>query len=156
MSDSNVVIYAPKNILDTIEYIPLEVNVTGLKEDREYKLDLEKPNGVKSMSLNNITLKFELGTSTDKEINGINIDVRNLSDNYKVQGLSESDIKVDITAVGVASVIKNLITEDVTAYIDLKNYEAGEYEVEVGVEGADSRVQFISKTKKVKIKIVEK
>ncbi|MBQ9011067.1 MAG: hypothetical protein IJ093_00245 [Bacilli bacterium] len=156
MSDSNVVVYAPKNILDTIENIPLEVNVTGLKEDHEYKLDLEKPSGVKSMSLNTVTLKFELGASTDKEINGINIDVRNLSDNYTVQGLSESDIKVDVTAVGVSSVIKNLSADDITAYIDLKNYEAGEYEVPVGVEGTDSRVQFVSKTKKVKIKIVEK
>ena len=53
-------------------------------------------------------------------------------------------------------VINNLTAEDVTAYIDLKSYKPGEYEVPVKVEGTDSRVQYVSKTKKVKIKVVEK
>ena len=156
MSEDTATVYASKAVLDDLEYIPVEVDVSGLKENKEYKLDLTKPKGVRSMSVNNITLGFTLGTATDKDIENINIDVRNLNDNYSVQGLSQNDIQVTVNIQGVGSVLNNIDAEDIIAYIDLKDYEPGEYEVEVKVEGTDSRVQYVSKTKKVKIKVVEK
>ncbi len=156
MNESTVTVYGKKATLENLEYIPLEVNVNGLKENREYKLDLTKPKGVRSMSVNNVTLKFTLDNATDKDINDVNIDVRNLNDNYSVQGLSESDIKVTVNVKGVDSVLKQIQADDIIAYIDLKNFKPGEYEVAVKVEGTDSRIQYLSKTKKVKIKVVEK
>ena len=156
MSQQNVVVYDNKEVLDALEYVPVEAPVSVLKEDKEYKLDLNKPKGVRSMSVSTVTLKFTLGTSSTKDIENVNIDVRNLGDNYSVQGLSASDIKVTVNVKGVSSVLANLSSDDIIAYIDLKNYKAGEYEVPVQVEGTDSRLQYVSKTKKVKIKVVEK
>ena len=153
LSQSNVTVYGQQEVLDELEYVPVNVDVDGLKEDREYKLELEKPKGVKSMSINNVTVGITLGTSTDKDINNVNIDVRNL---YSVQGLSQNDIQVTVNVKGVESVLNNLQAEDITAYIDLKDYKPGEYEVEVKVEGTDPKVQYLSKTKKVKIRVVEK
>ena len=81
----------------------------------------------------------------------------NLNDNYTVQGVTASDIKVSVSVKGVESVINSLTNDDVKAYIDLKAYnKPGEYEVPVKVEGTDSRVYYVSKTKKVKIRVVEK
>ena len=156
LSQSNVTVYGQQEVLDKLEYVPVNVDVDGLKEDREYKLELEKPKGVKSMSINNVTVGITLGTSTDKDINNVNIDVRNLDDRYSVQGLSQNDIQVTVNVKGVESVLNNLNAEDITAYIDLKDYKPGEYEVEVKVEGTDPKVQYLSKTKKVKIRVVEK
>ena len=156
MSSSNVVVYGNQSVLDSLQYVPVNVDVEGLKSNREYKLDLTKPKGVKSMSLNNITVSLSLDNATDRDIENVNIDVRNLNDKYNVQGLTENDIKDTVNVKGVALVINNLTAEDVTAYIDLKSYKPGEYEVPVKVEGTDSRVQYVSKTKKVKIKVVEK
>lgn len=156
MSENNITIYGNKDSLDSIEYVPLEVDVSGLKENKDYKLNISKPKGVRTMSTNNVTIKFTLGESTDKDIENVNIDVKNLNDDYSVQGVSASDIKVTVNAKGVSSVLKNVTADDITAYIDLKDYEPGEYEVPVKVEGTESRVQYTSKTKKVKIKVVEK
>lgn len=156
MNQQSTVVYGNKEILDNLEYVPVEVDVSGLKEDKEYKLDLSKPKGVRSMSVTIVTLKFTLGTSSTKDIDNVNIDVRNLGDNYTVQGLSAEDIKVTVNVKGVSSVLANLSSDDIIAYIDLKNYKAGEYEVPVEVEGTDSRLQYVSKTKKVKIRVVEK
>lgn len=156
MSAQSTIVYANKTVLNNLEYVPVEVDVSGLKEDKEYKLDLTKPKGVRTMSVSTVNLKFTLGPSSDKDIENVNIDVRNLNDNLNVQGLSAEDIKVDVNVKGVSSVLNNLSPDDIIAYIDLKNYKAGEYEVPVEVEGTDSRLQYISKTKKVKIKIVEK
>ncbi len=156
MNVSQATVYASKKTLDNLEYIPVEIDVSGLQENKEYKLDLDKPQGVRAMSVNNITLKFTLGVATDKDINNVNIDVRNLDDKYSVQGLSQDDIQVNVNVKGVSSVLNNITADDITAYIDLKDYEPGEYEVEVKVEGTDSRVNYVSKTKKVKVKVVEK
>ena len=156
MNQQKTVVYGNKTVLDNLEYVPVEVDVSGLKEDKEYKLDITKPKGVKSMSVSTVTLRFTLDNASTKNIENINIDVRNLGDNYIVQGNSAEDIKVTVNAKGVQSVLANLNSEDINAYIDLKNYKAGEYEVPVEVEGTDSRVILVSKTKKVKIKIIEK
>ena len=79
LNESNVTVYGEQSALDDLEYVPVEVDVDGLKENREYKLELEKPKGIKSMSVNNVTAQITLGTATDKDISNVNIDVRNLS-----------------------------------------------------------------------------
>ncbi len=156
MSEQTVTVYGNKSALENLEYVPLKVDVSGLKENSEYKLDLSKPKGIRAMSVNNVTLKFTLGESTDKKIENINIDVKNLNDKYSVQGLSAEDTKVTINVKGVDGVLKNITSDDINAYINLKNYTPGEYEVPVKVEGTDSRVQYAANPKKVKIKVVEK
>ena len=156
LSSSNVVVYGKQSVLDSLQNVPVTVDVDGLNSNKEFKLELKKPKGIKSMSLTNITAALTLGVSTDRDIENVNIDVRNLNDSYNVQGLSENDIKVTVNVKGVDAVIKALTNEDIKAYIDLKNYKPGEYEVPVKVEGSDSRVEYLSKTKKVKIRVVEK
>ena len=156
LSSSNVLVYGSQKALEQIQYVTGKIDVSNLKTDKEYKVDLIKPKGAKSMSLNNVTASITLGTASDIDIPDVNIDVKNLQEGYTVQGLTENDIKVTVNVKGVDSVIKALKPEDISAYIDLKDYKPGEYEVPVKVEGTDSRVQYLSKTKKVKIKLVEK
>ena len=104
LNESNVTVYGKQSVLDDLEYVPVTVDVDGLKENREYKLELEKPKGIKSMSVNNVTAQITLGTATDKDISNVNIDVRNLNDKYSVQGLSQNDIQVTVNVKGVESV----------------------------------------------------
>ena len=47
----------------------------------------------------------------------------------------------------------SITPEDITAYLDLSGYTEGTYEVEVNVEGSDTRVQYTAKTRKVRINI---
>lgn len=156
LSDNKATVYGNKDAIDDLNYIPLDVNISDLKEGKKYKLDLIKPVGVKSMSVNNVTLEITLGEETSKNIDDVNIDVKNLSDEYSVQGASASDIKVAVNVKGVKSAIDQINAEDISAYIDLKGYKEGEYSVPVKVEGTDSRVTYLSKTKKVKVKILKK
>ena len=155
VSETNVVVYGDEETLADLKYVPLEVDVSGLKEDHKYKLELEKPVGVKSMSVNNVTVDIKLGKETSRVVDNVKITTRNLADGYSVQGVSESDIKVSVTLKGVESVINKINAEDITAYIDLKGYTEGTHEVNVEVEGTDSRVVYTPKTKKVSINIVK-
>lgn len=155
-NETKVTVYGSESALEKLKYVPVYIDVKDLNTDRQYKQEIKRPVGVRSMDVNNITINVKLGKSVDKEISDIPIEYRNLSDGYAVQGLSAADTKVSVVLKGVSSVINSLKTEDITAYLDLDGYEVGEHEVPVKVEGEDVRIQYIPKTKKVKIKIVKK
>ena len=155
-NETKVTVYGSESALEKLKYVPVYIDVEDLNTDRQYKQEIKRPVGVRSMDVNNITINVKLGKSVDKEISDIPIEYRNLSDDYAVQGLSAADTKVSVVLKGVSSVINSLKTEDITAYLDLDGYEVGEHEVPVKVEGEDVRIQYIPKTKKVKIKIVKK
>lgn len=155
-SETKVTVYGSEGILSNLKYIPVKIDVSNLKEDRTYKMEIAKPVGIKSMSVSNVTISVGLGASANREINGVNIEYRNLNDKYTVQGMSAADIKVSVALKGVKAVIDSIETDDISAYLDLEGYAEGEYEVPVKVEGSDVRVQYTSKTKKVKIKIIKK
>ena len=155
ISESKVRVYGDEDVLADLEYVPLEIDVSGLKENHKYKLELTKPVGVKSMSVNNVTVDVSLDKATSRVVNNVKIASRNLAEGYSVQGVSESDIKVSVTLKGVESVINQISAEDITAYIDLKGYGEGTHEVEVQVEGTDPKVVYTPKTKKVSITIVK-
>lgn len=155
INETEVTVYGTEDALSQLTYIPVEIDVSELKESHQYKLELEAPVGVKSMNIKNVTVDVELGTVADKDIENIRIDVKNLGEQYSVQGLSDSDIKVTVNVKGVSTVLDQITAADITAYIDLSGYGEGEHEVDVQVEGTDVKVQYLVKTKKVKIKIIK-
>lgn len=155
-SETKVTVYGNSDVLDSLNYIPVEIDVNGLKQNGEYKVQLENPVGVKSMSISNVVISVTLDDVSDKDINDVSIEYRNLGSEYTVQGLSASDVMVTVNIKGVSSVINNISANDIVAYLDLSGYTEGEHDVDVQVEGNDVKVQYQSKTKKVKIRIVKK
>lgn len=155
-SETKVTVYADNETLNELKYIPINIDVTGLKENKTYKIEIEKPVGVRSLSINNITVSVSLSSVANKKLENISIEPRNLSSEYTANATSANAASVTVNLKGVKEVIENITSDDVVAYIDLEGYTEGEYEVEVKVEGSDSKVQYTSMTKKVKIKITKK
>lgn len=155
-SETNVTVYGDEETLNSLTYIPVEIDVNDLKGNKQYKLELEKPVGIRHMNVNNITVNVGLDNSTSKELTGVDIKYRNLADGYTVQGISANDTTVSVTLKGVESVIKNINNDDVTAYLDLMGYGEGVHEVEVLVTGDDVKVEYVAKTMKVNVRITKK
>ncbi|MCI8588727.1 MAG: hypothetical protein HFG40_03655 [Bacilli bacterium] len=155
-SVSKVTIYGDKKILDTINKLPVEIDVTGLTESKDYNINLKKPSGIRDISSKTVNIKVELDDVVTKEIEGIRITPINLSADLKAQAATEADIKATVVVKGSADVIASLDENSISATVDLKNYTEGEYEVDVIVSGSDIRVSYESKTKRVRIKILPK
>ncbi len=156
INETKAIVYGDEAIINNLKFIPVEIDVKDLKENRQYKKELVKPQGVKSISVNNVVINVTLDTVTDKEINNVPIEYRNLNEIYTAQGLSEGDVKIVVGLKGVKNVLDQIQAKDIVAYLDLKGYGEGEHEVEVKVEGTDVRVNYLPKIKKVKIKIIKK
>ena len=153
---SKVTVYGSQEAIDKIEQLEVEIDVKGLDKDKEFNVTLKKPKGITELSSKTMTIKVVLDNSSSKEFENVSIQSENLDSNLKVQALSDEDRQVTVVVKGSADAIKDVQVSDITAYIDLKNYGVGEHEVEVKVTGTDLRLDYSSKTKKVKVRISEK
>lgn len=153
--NSNVTIYGPTEVLSTIEYIPVNINVEGLTESTQFKVELEKPTGIKHMSINNVTIDVNLSNDiSNVDIEDVNISRMNLASNY---GVTPVDIdSVTVKLKGVREVVNSLSSEDVTAYVDLSGLGVGTHDVDIVVTGDDPRVEYLSSVLKMKVKIYQK
>ena len=153
---SKVTLYGSQSAIDNIEQLEVEINVDGLNKDKEYNVTLTKPRGIRELSSKTMTVKVVVDKSSIKKFDNISVQSENLDNNLKVQALSDEDRQVTVIVEGSEEAIKDLEVQDITAYIDLKNYGVGEHEIEVKVTGTDLRLSYKSKTKKVKVRISEK
>ncbi len=154
---TSVTVYGTEEVLNTLEYIPVEIDVTGLSADKEYRIELEKPVGIKDISVVNITVLVSLAAEANKEIANVPIEYLNIDENvYSVQAASQEDSQVTVSIKGAQSVIETITEDNLKAYINLSGYKEGTYEVDVVVEGSDLKVEYTAKTKKVKIIITKK
>jgi YbbR domain-containing protein len=154
---TSVTVYGSEEALANLTSLPVEVSVEGLKANQQFKIEIPKPVGVKSLSVNNITITIALEDSIDRELSGVSIEWRNLNEElYRAQGASQDDIQVSVILKGVESVVSAIEAGDVIAYVDLKGLGEGTHEVDVQVEGSDLKVQYLPKTLKVKLVITRK
>ena len=153
---SKITVYGSQEAIDKIEQLEVEIDVKGLEKDKEFNVTLKKPKGITELSSKTMTVKVVIDNSSSKEFENISVQSVNLDNNLKVQALSDEDRQVTVVVKGSADAIKDLQASDISAYIDLKNYGVGEHEVEVKVTGNDLKLDYSSKTKKVKVRITEK
>lgn len=157
LNESNVTVYGTEEALASLEYLPVEIDVSNVSANKQYKVELTKPVGIKTMSINNAIIDVKLAEVADRDIENIPIEYLNFDDTkYTLRAASNEDRSVTVSLKGVKSVIDAITVDDVKAYIDLSGYTPGTYEVDVKVEGTDLKVQYIAKTKKVKVYITAK
>ena len=148
-----VTVYGSQEALDRLDSLEVEVDVTGLDDDEEYTVTLKRPNGITEISEKTITVNVAIDDSTTKEFDNISIATENLDSAYSVQALSEADSKVTVVVTGSKSIIDSIDSSIINAYVDLDGLGVGEHEVEVKVRGDDVKLNYASKTKRVKVRI---
>ena len=153
-SVNEVTVYGTAEALASLQNIPIEISVEGIKNKTDYNVEIERPSGIRAMSANMVKATVLLDTVSEKTIEGVKIDVRGLGNGLSAQGLTAGDTSIAVTVKGVSSVIDKIKAEDITASVDLSGLEAGEHKgVNVSVSGTDVRVEYTAKNKTVDIVI---
>lgn len=154
-SVSEVTIYGDEESLSNIEYLPVKIDVSNVTTDKTYTVNLTKPTGVREISVKTLTIKLTLDEVVTQEVDGINIKTTNLESGYSVQALSQEYSSISIIVQGSQTALDSLDTSTIHAYIDLEGLTEGEHEVEVKVDGDDTRLTYTPRIKKVKIRITK-
>lgn len=153
-SITKVVAYGSAEVLADLEYIPIEIDVTNMNASTEKKIEIIKPTGINSLSVNNVTVKITIANSTNRDVENVPINPRNLGEGLAINIVDNAFITVSVQ--GVEDVIKNLQPSDITAYVDCSDLKVGEHELDIKVEGGDLKATYVPKTLKVKVIISNK
>lgn len=149
-------IYADQDILDTIDYVPVEVDVSNLNTNKTYDVIVSKPAGVKEISNTNLKVTITIGEEVTREIADVSIETINLDSKYKAVAIGANSSKTTVVVKGTKNVVDSIEASMLKAQVDLKDYSEGEYEVAVKVVGEDNKVSYTPKTTKIKIRISKK
>jgi len=155
-SETKVTIYGNQNIINTIEYFPIEVDVSNLSTNKEFNVALVSPEGIRELSVKNTKINITLGEEITKEIENVRIETTNLDSNYKAAAIGEASIKTNVIIKGTKEVLDAIDESKIKAIVDLTGYKEGDHEVEITVTGDDVKATYYPKTTKIKIRISKK
>ncbi len=155
-SVSKVIVYGDEDVLDELQYIPIEIDVNGLSENKIFDVKLSKPQGVRSISESSASVTISLGTEVVKEIDDVYIETINLNSNYKASALGENSSKITVIVKGTREVIDAIDAANIKAVVDLSEYGEGDHEVDIIVSGDELKATYTPKTTKIKIRITSK
>ena len=126
-----------------------------MTKSTQFKVELEKPTGVKYMSMNSVTIDVNLSNDiSNVNIENVGISHINLGSGYGVTPVDIDTITVKLK--GVTDVVKEITSSDINAYVDLSGLGVGTHEVDIIVTGDDPKVEYMSSVLKMKVKIYKK
>lgn len=155
-SISKVTVYGEESVLEELQYIPIEIDVNGLSENKTFDVKITKPQGVRNISETDAQVSISLGTEVSKEIQDVYIETINLNPNYKAVALGENSSKISVIVKGTQEVIDSIDASNIKAIVDLSEYGEGDHEVEIEVTGDELKATYTPKTTKIKIRITTK
>lgn len=136
-------------------YIPIEVDVAGLTDNKTYTVVVPKPEGIREVSEKTITVKISIGKEESKEVDDIKIDAINLGPNLKAGAIGENSSKTTVVVNGTKEVLDAIDSTTIKATVDLSGLGEGEHTVNVKVSGEEVKANYFAKTTKIKVRITK-
>ena len=136
-------------------YIPIEVDVAGLADNKTYTVVVSKPEGIREVSEKTITVKISIGKEESKEVDDIKIDAINLGPNLKAGAIGENSSKTTVVVKGTKEVLDAIDSTTIKATVDLSGLGEGEHTVNVKVSGEEVKANYFAKTTKIKVRITK-
>lgn len=137
-SQNEIKIYGDFDTLNGINAIDVNVDVSDIKEDSSFKVEIKKPAGIKSISTNYITVTLEI---TDSSMEPIKFDIpltgMNVGEGLIAQPLDDENGFITVEVQGASSVLTSIDKSDIVAYVDLEGLTEGTYTKEIIVKGSN-------------------
>ncbi len=150
----SVDIYGEESEIKDITSVPVIINVDGLGAEsvKNYTVVINKPSGVRDLSVKNATVTVTFGDEEQKAVEVSDIERKYLADGYSANIISTAKTQVQVK--GVLSNINNIDANDIKAYVDLSGLGEGTHEVEVKVDNNNPLVNYVV-TSTITVKITK-
>lgn len=155
-SKRSVILYGPRDILDAIDSLPVELDVEGLTKNKEFTVNLVVPKGVRKIDIKTIKVQVSLDNIVTKEIKKVGINPVNVGNGYAASAYSEEDSVIDVIVSGAKKAVDDAKEKDIKVKLDLSGLGEGTHEVEVVVTGKDQKLTYTPRVKTRKVTIVKK
>jgi len=149
LSQSTVTVYGPKESIDALEFISVDVNVDGLKSSTTINGQfLNKESGINKFSTDIIDISLEIEKLITKKFDNIPIKVLNNSKKNNVSFVGQSQY-ASVSVTGSEDKISALTNDNIQATIDVNGLSLGtkKVNVKVAVDDENLTIELLSSSK---------
>jgi YbbR domain-containing protein len=137
-SENEVIIYGDSQTLDGIKGIDVNVDISEIKDNSTFKVEIKKPTGVKSISTNYVTISLEVTDSSPEPISfDIALTGMNVGEGLIAQPVDDDNGFITVEVQGATSVLSSIDKSDIIVYVDLEGLSEGTYTKEIIVKGSN-------------------
>lgn len=156
-SQNEVTIYGDSETLAQINGLDVAVDVSNLTEDASFKAEIKKPSGVKSVSVNYITVNVSITDSSSEPIKfSIPLDGINLGEGLVAQPIDNENGLITVEVQGASSVLSSIDESDIKVQIDLEGLSEGRYTRKIIVKGSNPLAIYKLKRTEATVDIIRK
>ena len=156
-SQNEVTIYGDSETLAQINGLDVAVDVSNLTEDASFKAEIKKPSGVKSVSVNYITVNVSITDSSSEPIKfSIPLDGINLGEGLVAQPIDNENGLITVEVQGASSVLSSIDESDIKVQIDLEGLSEGRYTRKIFVKGSNPLAIYKLKRTEATVDIIRK
>lgn len=156
-SQNEVTVYGDSETLSSINSLDVKVDVSNLTSDTSFKTEIKKPSGVKSMSVDYVTVNLKVTDSSSEPVKfSIPLTGINVGEGLIAQPIDNDNGFITVEVQGASSVLSSIDESDITAYVDLSGLSEGTYTKEVIVKGTNPLAIYKTKRTEATVTISKK
>ncbi len=133
MDQQTVTIYGPESVLGQIENVVVTLDASTITKDSTILRPIALPTGVNSSNINQITINVTLGERVSKTIEGVKIQYKNNTKNYKASQ-PNNQTTTSVTVYGTQENVDAVTADNITVYVDMKDAVPGLQEFPLQVD----------------------
>ena len=139
---STVTIYGPENILEMIDAIYIDLDVSSITSDTSVSTALNLPSGASAMSITKVNMEIKVGELTTKIIEKVPLEWINNTGNYKCLPTNIDDAYINVLVSGTANNLAAINVNNVKVEMDVANVVVGTQSVPLIARGDNGYVTY--------------
>ena len=157
-SQNEVMIYGDLDVLASIkDTLDVQVDVSNLSENASFKVEIKKPSGVKTVSVNYVTVDLQVTDSSSEPVKfRIPLNAINYGEGLIPQPIDDENGFITVEVQGASSVISSIDEKDITVYVDLEGLGEGRYTKEIFVKGSNPLAIYKAKRTEATVDLIKK
>lgn len=149
---SKITIYGPKEVINEIDYIEVETDISDITESTTLEVEVSLPEGLEEVSPTVINVAIEVDVEASIQFENVEIEVVGLSDRMNTNFKAPLDGVVNIAVKGSPMLVEQITAQDIRAYADLSRLSIGTHTVPIQITGPPN-VRVIPEEKEIEVTI---
>ncbi|RIW27616.1 YbbR-like domain-containing protein [Bacillus salacetis] len=150
-----VTVFGRDTLLQSINELTAEVDLSDVKKDTTIKVPLTLPEGVNQTTPEEVEVKIDLKEAEKKTVMGNTITLEGAEEDMEYEFIEPESGTVDITVSGFKDQLDTVDSESFSLFANVTGLAPGEHEIEVKAEGPED-IEWELTNNKVTIQIQEK
>lgn len=153
---STVTVYGPEAVLDEINEIYIDLDISSITKNTIFSTALTVPSGINKMSVTRVNMEIVVGPAVSKVINRVETKFINNTSNYIFAPVNNADVYMNILVTGTQANIDAVNATNVYPELDLSNITVGTQSVPIRVSGNNKYVTYRLEDGRTEIEILVK